>query len=309
MGGRQLRVASRSSARTPRRWPRSSRSASNLPALEARRSSIDAERRRRRRDPARRPARARPRPRRGRAASAPRGRHARRHRTRSSTPPAPPGRPRAACSRTATTARWSTCARSSGVLEEGDVVYLFLPLAHAYALLIQLLAIDLGGDDRLLRRRPEADRARADGGPPDLPAVGAADLREDLHARHLQRRPGADQGRGRRRPEGARAAGRRPGGPRRAAGALRRRPTRRCSRTSAASFGGRLKQANTGAAPIAQGDPRVLLRLRRAGDGGLRDDRDRHGRRRPRRSTTTGSARSARRCPAARSGSPTTARS
>ncbi|MDP9277199.1 MAG: AMP-dependent synthetase/ligase [Actinomycetota bacterium] len=32
-----------------------------------------------------------------------------------------------------------------GVLDSGDVVYLFLPLAHAYALLIQLLAIDLGG--------------------------------------------------------------------------------------------------------------------------------------------------------------------
>jgi long-chain acyl-CoA synthetase len=32
-----------------------------------------------------------------------------------------------------------------GVLEEADLVYLFLPLAHAYALLIQLLAIDLGG--------------------------------------------------------------------------------------------------------------------------------------------------------------------
>ena len=31
------------------------------------------------------------------------------------------------------------------VLQEGDLVYLFLPLAHAYALLIQLLAIDLGG--------------------------------------------------------------------------------------------------------------------------------------------------------------------
>jgi long-chain acyl-CoA synthetase len=31
------------------------------------------------------------------------------------------------------------------VLQEGDSVYLYLPLAHAYALLIQLLAIDLGG--------------------------------------------------------------------------------------------------------------------------------------------------------------------
>ena len=43
-----------------------------------------------------------------------------------------------------------------GVVEAGDVVYLFLPLAHAYALLIQLLAIDLGALDRLLGRRPEA---------------------------------------------------------------------------------------------------------------------------------------------------------
>ena len=147
-----------------------------------------------------------------------------------------------------------------GVLEEGDLVYLFLPLAHAYALLIQLLAIDLGGGDRLLRRRPEADRARADGGPPGLPAVGAADLREDLHARHLQRRPGADQGRGRRRHEGARAAGRRPGGPRRAAGALRRgrrgavqeRPRRLRRQAQAGQHGRR---------PDRQGDPRVLLRL------------------------------------------------
>jgi long-chain acyl-CoA synthetase len=31
------------------------------------------------------------------------------------------------------------------VLEEGDVAYLYLPLAHSFALLIQLLAIDLGG--------------------------------------------------------------------------------------------------------------------------------------------------------------------
>jgi long-chain acyl-CoA synthetase len=31
------------------------------------------------------------------------------------------------------------------ILQEGDLVYLYLPLAHAYALLIQLVAIDLGG--------------------------------------------------------------------------------------------------------------------------------------------------------------------
>ena len=47
-------------------------------------------------------------------------------------------------------------------------------------------------------------------------------------------------------------------------------------------FGGNIRQCVTGAAPIAQGDPRVLLRLRRADDGGLRDDRDLH---RARRST------------------------
>src|SRR5690348_10795540 len=33
---------------------------------------------------------------------------------------------------------------SIGALESGEVVYLYLPLAHSYALLIQLLAIDLG---------------------------------------------------------------------------------------------------------------------------------------------------------------------
>jgi long-chain acyl-CoA synthetase len=33
---------------------------------------------------------------------------------------------------------------SIGVLEEGEVVYLFLPLAHAFALLIELLAFDVG---------------------------------------------------------------------------------------------------------------------------------------------------------------------
>jgi long-chain acyl-CoA synthetase len=32
-----------------------------------------------------------------------------------------------------------------GVLEQGDVVYLFLPLAHAFAKLIQYVALDLGG--------------------------------------------------------------------------------------------------------------------------------------------------------------------
>jgi long-chain acyl-CoA synthetase len=38
-----------------------------------------------------------------------------------------------------------TMVESEDVLEAGDVVYLFLPLAHAFAVLIQFVAIDLGG--------------------------------------------------------------------------------------------------------------------------------------------------------------------
>ena len=72
-----------------------------------------------------------------------------------------------------------------GVLGGGDdVVYLFLPLAHAFALLMQLVAFDAGATHRLLRRRHQADHPRADRGQADLPAVGPADLREDLHAGH-----------------------------------------------------------------------------------------------------------------------------
>ena len=41
-------------------------------------------------------------------------------------------------------------------MHEGDVVYLYLPLAHSFALLIQLLGVDLGAHARLLGRRPEA---------------------------------------------------------------------------------------------------------------------------------------------------------
>jgi long-chain acyl-CoA synthetase len=39
----------------------------------------------------------------------------------------------------------TSMVETQGVLAEGDVVYLFLPLAHAFALLIQFVALDLGG--------------------------------------------------------------------------------------------------------------------------------------------------------------------
>ena len=39
----------------------------------------------------------------------------------------------------------TSASEQQGVLAEGDTVYLFLPLAHAFALLIQFVALDLGG--------------------------------------------------------------------------------------------------------------------------------------------------------------------
>jgi long-chain acyl-CoA synthetase len=38
-----------------------------------------------------------------------------------------------------------TMCESTNILHEGDVAYLYLPLAHSFALLIELIAIDLGG--------------------------------------------------------------------------------------------------------------------------------------------------------------------
>ena len=71
-----------------------------------------------------------------------------------------------------------------------------LPLPAARAL---LRAADPAAGRRprraagLLERRPEPDRAGPDGGQARLPAVGPAHLREDLHAGHLQQRPGEDR--------------------------------------------------------------------------------------------------------------------
>ena len=87
---------------------------------------------------------------------------------------------------------------------------------------------------------------------PHLPAVGPADLREDLHARHVQQRSGEDRAGDAARPEGARAAG----------GAASEVPAELQAAFDKADeelfanvrnvFGGRLRQATTGAAPIAQ---------------------------------------------------------
>ena len=193
VGRRQLRVgADRLRGRRPR-WPRSSRSARTCP----RSSTVDRDRPERRRGDAIPLDDLRERGR-GRDAAELAERAAAvtpDDPTRSSTPPAPPARRRAACSRTATTARCSTCASRSSARVEGDVAYLFLPLAHSYALLIQLLAFDLGATIAYFGGDPKQIVAELNEVHADLPAVGAADLREDLHARHRQRRPRADQGR------------------------------------------------------------------------------------------------------------------
>ena len=171
---------------------------------------------------------------------------------------------------------------------------------------------------RLRRRRdasptsaatPQQIVAELERGQADLPPVGAAHLREDLHAGHgvLSPRPEqlarrdrgrrarcATQARGQEVPEELKA----PFEQAEAAAVLQRaRGLRR-----PAAPGGHGRRADRAR------DPRVLLRLRRARARGLRHDRDRDRRRRTRPSRTTSSAPSGARCPAARSRSPTTAR-
>jgi long-chain acyl-CoA synthetase len=46
-------------------------------------------------------------------------------------------------------------SEQNAVLEEGDTVYLFLPLAHAFALLVQFLALDLGGTIAYWEKDPQ----------------------------------------------------------------------------------------------------------------------------------------------------------
>ena len=46
-------------------------------------------------------------------------------------------------------------SEQQGVLAEGDTVYLFLPLAHAFALLIQFVALDLGGTIAYWEKDPQ----------------------------------------------------------------------------------------------------------------------------------------------------------
>jgi long-chain acyl-CoA synthetase len=49
----------------------------------------------------------------------------------------------------------TTMVESQGVIEPGDVVYLFLPLAHAFAILIQFVVLDLGGTIAYWEKDPQ----------------------------------------------------------------------------------------------------------------------------------------------------------
>ena len=114
----------------------------DLPEASAR--HLDGGARRRRRDQPRRAARARPRAFRRGLQAAHRLRRAAPTSPRTSTRPGPPALPRAASSTTRTGATCWTWSQTQNVLMEKEVAYLFLPLAHAFARLIQLGSIDVG---------------------------------------------------------------------------------------------------------------------------------------------------------------------
>ncbi len=129
----------------------------------------------------------------------------------------------------------------AGEIQGDEVIYLYLPLAHSFALLDPARRVRPRRHARLLRRRHQADHPRAAGGQTDLPALRAARVREDLHARPgrdpgpAARGAGEGQGRDRARREGARHDQPRRRRARRAAQSRSTRPTRSCSRTSAPS--------------------------------------------------------------------------
>ena len=175
----------------------------------------------------------------------------------------------------------TNAAVKNSVLDDGDSAYLFLPLAHAFAILIQFVVFDLGTTLAYWSRDPKQIIADLAAGPAHLLPVGAADLREDLHDGHA-RGP---------RPREARPGGgaRREGAP----GARRRASRCRPSLQTAFDAAEEALYKNV-RAPVRRPhtrvrdrrradrprDPALLLRLRRAGDGGLRHDRDRHQRHR-----------------------------
>jgi long-subunit acyl-CoA synthetase (AMP-forming) len=167
-----------------------------------------------------------------------------------------------------------TVAEEVGFVGEGDVSYLYLPLAHAFALMVQLATfavgssiVYFGGDTKQI----VAELAQAK--PTFLPSLPrifekiyalATAAAEDQAALRQAIELGARVRRMQHRGEAVPAHLRDAFG--QADEALYRNVRR--------LFGGKVQQAVSGAAPIAAGDSRVLLCVRRAGAGGLGDDRD-----------------------------------
>ena len=158
------------------------------------------------------------------------------------------------------------------VLEGGDVSYLFLPLAHAFAILIQFGSFDLGVTLAYWSRDPKmiiADIAQLS--PTYFPSVPrmfekiytlATSSVEDHGPAASGRRAGR---------EGADHAARGQGDPTGAAGRLRPGRGEALQERPRPLRPEHPRVCDRRCADRAR-DPRVLLRLRRAGDGGLRDD-------------------------------------
>ncbi|MGI8674258.1 MAG: AMP-dependent synthetase/ligase [Thermoleophilaceae bacterium] len=149
---------------------------------------------------------------------------------------------------------------ANGTLRGGDVVYLFLPLAHAFAMLVQFVAIDLGGVIAYWERDPEKIVPNlAEVRPTTFPSVPrvfekvyttASARAEEAGGikREIFRRAVATG----RRVRALERAGRRPGPGLRARHRLADRLVLSKVRDL---FGGRMREAVTGAAPIA---PEIL---------------------------------------------------
>ena len=168
-------------------------------------------------------------------------------------------------------------------IHPGETTYLYLPLAHAFALTAQLASFEQGTTIVYYGGDTAEDPRGAGRDPAHLPAVGPADLREALH--------GGDEAPGAGRRRGPRAL--RPGGQarRRGAPAPRARrggPGARCRRPSMQADAAAVRPRPRAVrrpdppgghrrGPDRARDPRVLLRLRRAGAGGLGHDRDDRG--------------------------------
>jgi hypothetical protein len=74
------------------------------------------------------------------------------------------------------------------LVREDDCVSLFLPLAHALALICSIPSARRRRHARLLGEGRPKDRRQPDGAQAELPPVGSQDLREDPHASHQRRR-------------------------------------------------------------------------------------------------------------------------